>query len=96
MADLYIDFAGLERTRNDLERISGLLHAPLAAMADRAGAVTEIDVLRSRLVEFGEAWDHGIGKLAEYADGAGAALTQIKQTFDELDAKLAETFEQVS
>lgn len=93
MADLYIDMDALARTRGDLERIRELLHEPLDAMAAQAGRAVQIDVLRSRLEDFGDAWDHGIKKLGEYAGGVTEALDEIERTFSELDAQLADTFD---
>lgn len=92
MADLYIDMDGLARTRDSIDRVERLLREPLDTMASRVAAATEIDVPRSRLVEFGDEWDYGIGRLAKYAEGVGEALEQIRRTFTELDEKLAETF----
>ncbi|GAB2759691.1 hypothetical protein [Nocardioides pakistanensis] len=93
MADLYIDLDGLARTRDSIDRVERLLREPLDTMASRASAATEIDVLRSRLAEFGEEWDYGIGRLAKYSEGVAEALEQIRRTFTELDEKLAATFE---
>jgi hypothetical protein len=93
MADLYIDFGGLERARDSLGHVEQLLRHPLDVMNARAGAATGIDRLRSKLTEFGDEWDYGIGRLAKYAGGVGEALEQIRSTFAELDDKLAATFD---
>jgi hypothetical protein len=90
VADLYIDLAGLARTRDSIDRVERLLREPLDVMASRAGSATEIEVLRSRLVEFGDEWDYGISRLAKYAEGVGEALAEIGRTFTELDQRLAE------
>lgn len=94
MADLYIDMDALRRTRTDLDRMRSLLGEPVAFMAEQAGAVTGIDVLRSSLRAFGDEWDYGIKKLADYSGGVGEALTEIERTFTELDEQLAATFEE--
>lgn len=93
MADLYIDMDALSRTRADLDRMRDLLRAPLDTMATEAGRAVQIDVLRSRLEDFGDAWEHGIKKLGEYAGGVTEALDEIERTFTELDAQLAATFD---
>ena len=93
MADLYIDFDGLARTRENLDHVSELLHSPVDELASQAGSVTEIDRLRSRLQDFGDSWDYGIKKLGKYSEGVGEALQQIRDTFAQLDDKLAEVFD---
>ena len=94
MADLYIDFDGLARTRQNLEHVKDLMQSPLDELASQAGSVTSIDHLRSRLEDFGDQWDYGIKKLGKYSEGVGEALQQIRDTFAELDDKLAEVFDQ--
>lgn len=94
MADLYIDFDGLARTRSDLDHVSDLMHSPLDELAGQAGAITSIDHLRSRLEDFGDAWDYGIKKLGTYSQGVGDALQQIHDTFVKLDDQLAEVFDE--
>lgn len=89
VADLYIDMAGLARTRDNIDRVERLLREPLDVMSAKAGAATEIEALRSRLAEFGDEWEYGISRLAKYAQGVGEALAEIGRTFGELDEKLA-------
>ncbi|GAA4117284.1 hypothetical protein GCM10022215_17750 [Nocardioides fonticola] len=93
MPDLYIDLSALERTRSDLTHVASLLREPVGHMAERASAVTEIDALRSRLREFGDEWDYGIGKLSKYSGSVADALAEIKRTFAELDQQLAAALE---
>lgn len=93
MADLYIDMSGLARTRDSIDRVERLLREPLEVMAAKAGTATEIEALRSRLAEFGDEWDYGIGRLARYSKGVGEALEEIRRTFVELDERLAEVFD---
>jgi hypothetical protein len=92
MADLYIDMDGLARTRDNLDRIGDLMKDPVGRMSDEAGDATSIDELRSKMQDFGDEWDYGIGRLTKYTKGVGEALEQIRKTFSDLDQQLADLF----
>jgi hypothetical protein len=92
--DLFIDFDVLSRAQRDMEGISDLLRRPVDAMRGSAGRATGHERLRSRLQEFGEEWDYGIGQLGKYADGCSAALGNVRAQFEKLDAELCKAFEE--
>lgn len=94
MADLYIDMDALIRTRGNLDRISDLMKDPVGRMSEEASAATSIDELRSKMQEFGDEWNYGIGRLTKYTKGVGEALEQIRTTFTDLDQQLADVFTQ--
>lgn len=94
MADLCIDFDALQRVRTHLDDVSDLLKGPCKGMADLPADAAGHDDLRSKLRDFGDEWDFGIGKLAEFSGGAAEALTTITDTFQQLDSELAKAFEQ--
>lgn len=62
-------------------------------MADLPSDAAGHDDLRSKLREFGDEWDYGIGKLGDFSGGAADALKTIKDTFQDLDSELAKSFE---
>lgn len=96
MADLCIDFDALERVRAKLADVEDLLKGPCKGMADLPADAAGHDDLRSRLRDFGDEWDYGIGKLGEFSGGAVSALETIKATFQELDGELAKAFDDQS
>lgn len=96
MADLFIDLGALQRTRTSLDHVGGLMRDPLATMTSRAGATTDIGVLRSKLQDFGDTWDYGIGQLAKYTGASSDALDQIAKTFTDADQQLADGIEGAS
>lgn len=93
MADLCIDFDALERVRSKLADVEDLLKGPCKGMSDLPAEAAGHDDLRSRLRDFGDEWDYGIGKLGEFSGGAVDALATIKATFQELDTELAKAFD---
>lgn len=93
MADLCIDFDALERVRTNLTNVEDLLKGPCKGMADLPSDAAGHDDLRSRLREFGDEWDYGIGKLGDFSGGAADALNTIKETFQALDTELSKSFE---
>jgi hypothetical protein len=93
MADLCIDFDVLERVRGNLADVEDLLKGPCRGMADLPADAAGHDDLRSRLREFGDEWDYGIGKLGEFSGGAADALATIRDTFRQLDDELAAVFD---
>ena len=93
MADLCIDFDTLERVRANLADVEDLLKGPCKGMADLPADAAGHDDLRSKLREFGDEWDYGIGKLGDFSGGAADALKTIKDTFQDLDRELAKSFE---
>jgi hypothetical protein len=94
MADLMIDFASLERVRRDLVEVEGLLRGPCRGMSELPADAAGHDDLRSRLRDFGDAWDFGIGRLAQFSGAAADALSSIQKTFTELEDELAAAFDQ--
>lgn len=93
MADLFIDFAELIRTRDDFGRIKDLLSHPLDTMAEKASRATEFEELRSKLADFGDEWDYGIGKLGEFSGEVSDVLDQIRTAFEDADNRLASGLE---
>lgn len=94
MPDLFIDFDVLARARRDMDGISDLLRRPVDDLRASAARATGHDRLRSRLQEFGEEWDHGIGQLGSYAEGCSSALGNVQAQFERLDGELARAFEE--
>ena len=91
MADLFIDMAALGRTEQTLSDIGTRLTGPAQAMGAVPQDVTGHEGLQERLRSFAGTWEHGIGELSELSGAAASALTTIRQTFVELDEKLAAT-----
>ena len=81
MANLCIDFDALERVRANLADVEDLLKGPCRGMADLPSDAAGHDDLRTKLRDFGDEWDYGIGKLGDFTGGAADALTTIKDTF---------------
>lgn len=94
MADLLINFDALDRVRKSLLDVEDLLKGPCAGMKDLPSDAAGHDDLRSKLRDFGDEWDYGIGKLGEFSGGAADALASIRDTFTELDTELAQAFDQ--
>jgi len=94
MADLCIDFDVLDRVRRNLVDVEDLLKGPCKGMADLPSDAAGHDDLSSKLREFGDEWDYGIGKLGDFSGGAADALTTICSTFRDLDDELGKVFDQ--
>lgn len=94
MARLYIDMDGLSRVRDDIDHIGDLLKDPVGRMADDAESATTIDGLRSKMRDFADEWDYGIGRISKYSNGVSESLEEIRKTFTELDQQLADLFDQ--
>ncbi|MGH3383079.1 MAG: hypothetical protein ACRDO1_00730 [Nocardioidaceae bacterium] len=92
MADIYIDFAALERTKSNLGDVEDLLSGPCKGMADLPTEAAGHEDLISKLRDFGGEWDYGIGKLGEFSGGAVDALKTIGDAFLELDKQLTDSF----
>ena len=94
MADLYVDFDALLRSRRTIQDIEEILGRSCRAMRDLPAEAAGIARLTSRLRDFGDEWDYGIGKLGEFSGSCGDALQSTVEAFSELDEELAKTFEQ--
>lgn len=88
MADLFIDFDALRRTRTNLADVRDLLNGPCNQMADLPVDAAGNEDLKKKLREFGDSWDYGIGKLGEFGGACVDALASIDQTFTDLDNEL--------
>ena len=93
MADLIIDFGALERTRGNLNDVTDLLTGPCKGMADLPASAAGDATLTAKLQDFGDEWEYGIHKLAEFSSGIGAVLRDTVSTFRDLDDELAAAFE---
>jgi hypothetical protein len=89
VADLFIDMAALGRTEQTLSDIGTKLTGPAQAMGAVPQDVTGHGGLQDRLGSFASTWEHGISELSKLSGEAATALTTIRQTFADLDAKLA-------
>ena len=93
MPDLYVDFAALRRSQATIADIEQLLGRSCRAMRDLPAEAAGVERLVSRLREFGDEWDHGIGRLGEFSGSCGEALGAAVQAFTELDEELARSFQ---
>lgn len=88
MTDLFIDFDALRRTRKNLADVRDLLQGPCNKMGDLPSDAAGNPDLKKRLREFGDSWDYGIGKLADFGGACVDALKSIDETFTQLDEEL--------
>ena len=93
MADLYVDFGALERSRATIADIEDLLGRSCRAMRDLPAEAAGVERLVSKLRDFGDEWDYGIGKLGEFSGSCGDALQAAVKAFTELDEELARSFD---
>jgi hypothetical protein len=89
MADLYIDFAALQRTRQSLAHIEDTLGQSCARMRDFPADAAGHPDLTDKLRRFGDEWEYGIGKLGQFSGGCREALDAMQKTFADLDRQLA-------
>lgn len=83
--DLSLDYEALRATRDTIRDISQLLRSTCDAMADVNGAAMGVRALTSRLDEFGDEWDYGIGQLSDFSEAAADAIDDTLRAFQELD-----------
>lgn len=93
MADLYVDFGALQRSMATIADIEQLLGRSCKAMRGLPAEAAGVERLVSRLREFGDEWDYGIGKLGEFSGSCGEALGATVEAFTELDQELAKSFQ---
>ena len=94
MADLYIDGEALSATKSNMSDIEDLLKGPCNKMSGLPTEAAGHEELKSKLNEFGDQWDYGIGKLGDFSGACVDALTTIGDTFSGLDEELAKCFDQ--
>ncbi|MDT0269158.1 hypothetical protein RM844_22995 [Streptomyces sp. DSM 44915] len=92
--DLYLDYDLLGTNRDNIRGIAQLLEGPCRAMADVNGSDMGVDRLEQRMDDFGDEWEYGIGKLAEFSDAAATCLDEVLVAFRDIDEALASTFDE--
>lgn len=92
MRDLYVDYEAVEETRHRLADIAETLRGPSRELVDLPSSAVGHESLRSALADFGDGWEFGIGKLAEFADRAAQALDGVVSAFTDLDQQMAAVF----
>jgi len=93
VADLIIDFGALERTRGSLNDVTDLLTGPCKGMASLPADAAGNADLTAKLRDFGDEWEYGIHKLAEFSSGVGDVLRDTVATFRDLEDQLAAAFD---
>ncbi|MBF4135894.1 hypothetical protein CLM85_23210 [Streptomyces albidoflavus] len=89
MSDLSVDYAVLNRVRDNLDHISYLMTKPGREMEEVSGAAMGVPELARRMDDFGEEWTYGIKQLTKFSQKASKALLKVKKSFEELDQELA-------
>ncbi|MFE9249592.1 hypothetical protein [Streptomyces sp. NPDC007088] len=90
MSDLSVDYAVLNRVRNNLEHIAELMKRPGREMEQVNGDSMGVPELAGRMDDFGDEWSYGIKQLTKFSGKASQALLKIKESFEKLDHELAE------
>ncbi|WP_246108478.1 hypothetical protein [Streptomyces sedi] len=83
----------LSTNRDNIRNIAQLLEQPCRAMADVNGSDMGVDRLEQRMDDFGDEWEYGIGKMAEFSDAAATCLDEVLHAFREIDEALASVFD---
>ncbi|MFB7929107.1 hypothetical protein ACFC4C_08350 [Streptomyces sp. NPDC056039] len=96
MSDLYIDGEMLQRVRENLKHIGGLLEKPAKAMDQVDSKAMGASELEKRMDEFGDEWKYGVGQLKKFSKGAVKALDKIEKAFDGLDEELAKALREAA
>ncbi|MGW6026445.1 hypothetical protein [Streptomyces sp. NPDC055099] len=96
MSDLYIDGEMLERVRENLKHIGGLLEKPAKAMDQVDAKAMGVPELEKRMDTFGDEWTYGVGQLKKFSTNASKALGKIEKAFDGLDDELAKALREAA
>ncbi|RMI36850.1 hypothetical protein [Streptomyces triticirhizae] len=91
-SDLYLDYDQLSTNRDNIRAIAQLLEGPCRSMAQVNGSDMGVHRLERRMDDFGDEWEYGIGKLAEFSDAAATVLDEVLNGFREIDEELARAF----
>ncbi|MFJ4920401.1 hypothetical protein [Streptomyces sp. NPDC088725] len=90
MSDLSIDYAVLNRVRNNLDHIAHLMKKPGQEMERMSCVSMGVPELAKRMDDFGDEWSYGIKQLTKFSEKASKTLLKVKETFEKLDHELAE------
>jgi len=91
MSDLSVDYAVLNRVRHNLDHVAHLMKQPGRDMENVSGDAMGVPELARRMDDFGDEWSYGIKQLTKFSGKASEALLKIKESFEKLDAELAES-----
>ncbi|MEV7321790.1 hypothetical protein [Streptomyces sp. NPDC093970] len=91
MSDLSADYAVLNRVRQNLDHIAGLMKKPGREMTQVTGDSMGVPELARRMDHFGEEWSYGIKQLTKFSEKASEMLLKVKESFEKLDHDLAGT-----
>ncbi|MEU2596422.1 hypothetical protein [Streptomyces hirsutus] len=89
MSDIYIDFDVLKRVRGNIERIGEIMERPGREMEEVDGASMGVDMLASRMNDFGDEWSYGVKQIKKYSGAAVKTLDKMQKAFEEMDETLA-------
>ncbi|MDT0266691.1 hypothetical protein RM844_10340 [Streptomyces sp. DSM 44915] len=93
-SDVYLDYDQLSTNRDNIRNIANLLRGPCQSMANVNGAEMGVHRLERKMDDFGDEWEYGIGKLAEFSDAAADALDEVLAGFREVDEELSRAFQE--
>ncbi|UED86589.1 hypothetical protein [Streptomyces profundus] len=93
-SDLYLDYELLGANRDNIRNIANLLEGPCRSMAHVNGSDMGVERLEQRMDDFGDEWEYGIGKLAEFSDAAATCLDEVLNGFRDIDEELSRAFQE--
>jgi uncharacterized protein YukE len=92
MSDLKVDYAALEDSVQTLSQLKSEFDG-IEGRTDDTGDIWGHDAVKSAMDEFSGNMDYNRRKLTEEIEATGAKMQNTLETFRDVDAKLAESFD---